>query len=214
MIRMSGLWWTLAILACFLASCGNESTNRQSQAAARIGLLTISDAAVIDTMNSVWPMSAQDGGKNVKPPRYEACVETRRPRTRRQIARARAVCRQLYGTHLRFAMVREIERAWLRLALRAEGIDPPTGAIDAVYRRRLQALPPAAATRMRTSAGLKLSLRRNVREEEVRRRLSQALRTEPTTLDRALARLYGPDTACAARYRGLDLHHCGKGFGL
>jgi hypothetical protein len=198
-------------LVMLFSSCGDSSDSepaKQGQAVIKVGDVEFTRDQIIHKVNTDWPVGTIYGGTRVKPPRYSACLARRETRTEKERAFALRFCKELYEPHERFAAVRMVEAAWIRLETRARGIDPTDEDAIRGFERLLDALPPATARRLRQS---QQELQRNLpklREVERARRLAKALGTSADIVGERLTARYRPRTWCIERYRRLEYSVC------
>ncbi len=214
MMKRNLLVLSLLTSAALLSlGCGDEEeAERQPAIAARVGNVTITQAAVIRIVTEEWPMGEPYGGAKVKPPHYTACVEAKNPITRAQRALAREHCRRTYFAHERFAMSRLIQLAWARLAAKAHGVEPTHAEVRRLFDRQMRSFDATAAQKIRSSQRWRRSFLANVRTVERSNRLDKVLDGGKGRLEDTLARRYAATTTCAKQYRGeLGVPECSGG---
>jgi hypothetical protein len=200
MLRI-GLVPMLALLGWVFVACGSEDTDEQAPIAAQVGDVTITQVAVQRQFDTVWPMSEQDGGKAVRPPRFDACVNARRAAsTRHDVAMLRRQCKEVYKSHLHFAVSELLQLTWSRLAARSRGVEPSQAALERIFDKNSERLAPAQAEKMRASARLTRASLFVIRRQERVRRLTTAFRVTDAELPAVLARRYKDATRCAPMY--------------
>ena len=213
-VRLRGavVFFCAAGISLLSLACGDKGDEpNEASSAVRVGEVTIPHATMVRTMNDEWPVPNQYGGTKTKPPRYEACMQRRRPRTKAERRQGFAICSQMYNFHLDFAVRRTIEETWVKLALEERGIEPSNAEVQRKFEMQMQALPPSAKRTALSSSSARRKFRANVRYQLALERLSKALRASSSTLYPALEKLYGERTVCVGRYREIRLTHCTNG---
>ncbi len=199
----------LVLSASAYTACGSDDPPARPAVAVRVGDVTVLQAAVVHTLTTVSPMSPQDGGTKVKPPRFTACVEAKRQRGDNQsLDSVRHHCARIYGAHERSALSELIQLTWTKLAAEARGLEPSAATVRRLYDERSRSLIPAVADEIRSSSRLRRTVIDIVRREERNTRLIKAFDTTPENLTQTLARRYEDQTTCVGRYRVVELPEC------
>lgn len=200
-----------ASLTC-MSACGDDDKDDQEQRSAvvaRTAERSISEADVRGILNREWPMSPQQGGKRVRPPRYRACVtalQNEKADLRSNDARFR--CRGIYEAHEYFALSRLIQTVWSDHAARAHDSEPPDAVLERLYEAELDTYPAALRKKILRSAKLQRNLYASLRRQEQDRRLAMALETTPDRLLETLSKKYEGSTTCVQRFRVVTVPEC------